>query len=137
MCHDGKLVFMLLLSSESQLSRRRVRGREKRNITLNTKLTRTEYAEVERHCKSLGLDFGEWLRGLVLREVRSDAGGLALMGEVTSLRLILINTLEPLLRGDKMTAEQFKEMLRYVKANKQKVAEDTLASYAERSPNQP
>ena len=124
---------MSLLSSELQLGTRRVRGRERRNITLNTKLTRTEYAEVERHCESLGLDFGEWLRGLVLREVRNDAGGRALMSEVTSLRLILINTLEPLLRGDKMTAEQFKEMLRYVKANKHKAAEDTLASYAERS----
>jgi len=133
LCHEGKLVFMSLLSSASQLGTRRVRGRERRNITLNTKLTRTEYAEVERHCESLGLDFGEWLRGLVLREVRNDAGGRALMSEVTSLRLILINTLEPLLRGDKMTAEQFKEMLRYVKANKHKAAEDTLASYAERS----
>ena len=128
---------MSLLSSELQLGTRRVRGRERRNITLNTKLTRTEYAEVERHCESLGLDFGEWLRGLVLREVRNDAGGRALMSEVTSLRLILINTLEPLLRGDKMTAEQFKEMLRYVKANKHKAAEDALDSYAERSPNQP
>ena len=45
-------------------------------------------------------------------------------------------TLEPLLRGDKMTAEQFKEMLRYVKVNKRKAAEDTLASYAERSTEQ-
>jgi hypothetical protein len=50
--------------------------------------------------------------------------------------LLLINTLEPLLRGDKMTADQFKEMLRYVKANKRKAAEDTLASYAERSTEQ-
>ena len=128
---------MSLLSSESQPGTRRVRGREKRNITLNTKLTRTEFAEVERHCESLGLDFGEWLRGLVLREVRNDAGRLALISEVISLRLILINTLEPLLRGDKMTGEQFKEMLRYVKANKHKAAEDALASYGERSTNQP
>jgi hypothetical protein len=58
------------------------------------------------------------------------------MGEVTSLRLLLINTLEPLLRGDKMTADQFKEMLRYVKANKRKAAEDAVASYAERSTEQ-
>jgi hypothetical protein len=41
-----------------------------------------------------------------------------------------------LLRGDKMTADQFKEMLRYVKTNKRKAAEDTLASYAERSTEQ-
>jgi len=53
------------------------------------------------------------------------------------MRLLLINTLEPLLRGDKMTAEQFKAMLQHVKANKRKVAEEVLASYAERSTDQP
>jgi hypothetical protein len=58
------------------------------------------------------------------------------MCEVTSLRLLLINTLDPLLRGEQMTSEQFKEMLRYVKANKRKAAEDTLASYAERNTEQ-
>jgi hypothetical protein len=130
---------MALLSSEMQPGARRVRGREKRNITLNTKLSRNEYSEVERHCNSLGLDYGEWLRGLIMREVRGNsqyATDLALMAEVTSLRLLLINTLEPLLRGDKMTTEQFKEMLRYVKANKRKAAEDAVASYAERSTEQ-
>jgi len=127
---------MPLFSPELQPGARRVRGREKRNITLNTKLTRTEYAEVEQHCNSLGLGFGEWLRGLVLREVRGEIGHLALMGEITGLRLLLVNSIEPLLRGDRMTAEQFKEMLRYVKANKRKAAEDALASYAERSTEQ-
>jgi hypothetical protein len=74
-----------------------------------------------------------------MREVRDNsrnATDLALMGEVTSLRLLLINTLDPLLRGEQMTSEQFKEMLRYVKANKRKAAEDTLASYAERNTEQ-
>jgi len=74
-----------------------------------------------------------------MREVRDNsrnATDLALMGEVTSLRLLLINTLDPLLRGEQMTSEQFKEMLRYVKANKRKAAEDTLATYAERSTEQ-
>jgi hypothetical protein len=74
-----------------------------------------------------------------MREVRDNsrnATDLALMGEVTSLRLLLINALDPLLRGEQMTSEQFKEMLRYVKANKRKAAEDTLASYAERSTEQ-
>ena len=74
-----------------------------------------------------------------MREVRNDSRNvteLALIGEVTSLRLLLINTLEPLLRGEQKTAEQFKEMLRYVKANKRKAAEDALASYAERSTEQ-
>lgn len=38
--------------SDAQQIHRRVRGREKRSITLNTKLTRTEFAEVERYCES-------------------------------------------------------------------------------------
>jgi hypothetical protein len=54
-----------------------------------------------------------------------------------ALRLLLINTLEPLLRGEKMTPEQFKEMLRYVKTNKRKAAADMLASYAEGASEQP
>ena len=53
------------------------------------------------------------------------------MGEIAGIRLLLINTLEPLLRGDKMTPDQFREMLRYVKTNKRKAAADMLASYAE------
>jgi hypothetical protein len=75
----------------------------------------------------------------VLRELgrgTSQLQSLAAIGEIAGLRLLLINTLEPLLRGDKMTADQFKEMLRYVKANKRKAAEDAVASYAERSTEQ-
>ena len=71
---------------------------------------------------------------MALRELPGSAHELAslpLLGEITGIRLLLINALEPLMRGDKMTPEQFKEMLRYVKANKRKAAADTLASYAE------
>lgn len=125
---------MAVLSIGSQSTGRHVRGREKRNITLNTKLTRAEYAEVERFCEAHGFGFGEWVRSLVLREIRSINGPTAspsLLGEITGLRLLLINTLEPLLRGEKMSPEQFKAMLQYVKNNKRKAAADTLASYAE------
>jgi hypothetical protein len=77
---------------------------------------------------------------LALRELGSggsQSASLAILGELTAIRLLLINTLEPLLRGDKMTPEQFKEMLRYVKTNKRKAAADMLASYAEGATEQP
>ncbi len=129
---------MALLLNEAQQVQRRVRGREKRSITLNTKLTRSEFAEVERYCEARGFGFGEWLRDLVLREIRGTQGSsLALMGEITAIRLLLVNALEPLLRSERMTPEQFKEMLRYVKTNKRKAAADMLASYAEGIPEQP
>lgn len=134
------VVAMTFLSTESRQSQRKVRGREKRNMTLNTKLTELEFAEVERFCESRNVAFGEWLRDVVLREVRGQEdrpGNGPLLGEITGLRLLLINTLEPLLRGEKMTPDQFKEMLRYVKANKRKAATDMLASYAEGTTEQP
>jgi len=131
---------MTLLSTESQQSHRKVRGREKRNMTLNTKLTELEFAEVEQFCEARNVAFGEWVREVVLREVRGSEdrlGTVTLLGEITGLRLLLINTLEPLLRGEKMTPDQFKEMLRYVKTNKRKAATDVLASYAEGTTEQP
>ena len=134
------VVAMTLLSTESRQSHRKVRGREKRNMTLNTKLTELEFAEVEQFCEARNVAFGEWVREVVLHEVRGSEdrlGTVPLLGEITGLRLLLINTLEPLLRGEKMTPEQFKEMLRYVKTNKRKAAADMLASYAEGASEQP
>jgi hypothetical protein len=131
---------MSVLSTQSRQPHRKVRGREKRNVTLNTKLTESEFAEVERFCDSRSVSFGEWVRELVLRELRNDdqhSESSPLMGEIAGLRLLLINTLEPLLRGDEMTPEQFREMLRYVKANKRKAAADALAAYAEGTAEQP
>lgn len=125
---------MTLLSSETRQPHRKVRGREKRNITLNTKLTELEFAEVERFCEAHNIAFSEWVREVVLREVRDTKDGrspLPMLGEITGLRLLLINTLEPLLRGERMTPEQFKEMLRNVKTHKRRAAADVLASYTE------
>jgi hypothetical protein len=130
---------MPILDTEMKRRKGAVKGRECRNHSLNTKLTATEAAAVNAAAESEGKAVGEWLRDLVQRELAEGSRqfqSLAVMGEVAALRLLLINALEPLLRGDKMTAEQFKEMLRYVKANKRKAAEDALVSYAERSTEQ-
>jgi len=131
---------MAVLGSEATRRKGTVKGRECRNQTLNTKLTLTEAAAVEAASEAEGKAVGEWLRDLALQELAGASRALpmlAVMGEIAALRLLLINTLEPLLRGDKMTAEQFKAMLQYVKTNKRKVAEEVLGSYAERSADQP
>src|SRR6185437_3821499 len=85
-----------------------------------------------------GMNLREWSRDVLMSAARGSRlpEENALFTELQALRLLLINTLEPLLRGDKMTAEQFKEMLRYVKTNKRKAAADMLASYAERTTEQ-
>jgi hypothetical protein len=131
---------MTLSAIETTRRKGTVKGRETRNQSLNTKLTPTEAAAVEAASVAEGKTVGEWLRDLALRELLSggpQVPSLAVLGEIAGLRLLLINTLEPLLRGEKMTPEQFKEMLRYVKTNKRKAAADMLASYAEGTTEQP
>jgi hypothetical protein len=123
---------MALLDMDTGRRKGALKGRETRNQTLNTKLTATEAAAVEIASRAEGKAVGEWLRDLALRELSNDsASPSVVMCEVQALRLLLINTLEPLSRGEKMTPEQFKAMLQYVKNNKRKAAADVLASYAQ------
>jgi hypothetical protein len=114
-------------------------ARVSRNRTVSTKLTESEFAQVERLAEERGQWLSEWVRDVLLDVVRGGQAqhNIASFAEVQALRLLLINTLEPLLRGDKMTAEQFREMLRYVKTNKRKAAADMLVSYAEGTTEQP
>jgi hypothetical protein len=112
---------------------RRLRGRSTRSQSIGTKLTLEEEAEVLAAAESIGKAPSEWAREVMLlaaRHARTPEENSALFTEVQAVRLLLINTIEPLLRGEKMTAEQFKELLRYVKNNKRKAAEEVLASYA-------
>jgi hypothetical protein len=114
-------------------------ARINRHKTARTKLTEAEYAQVERLAESNGQWLSEWIRDVLLAAIREQRSPqiMAAFSELQALRLLLINTLEPLLRGEKMTPEQFKEMLRYVKTNKRKAAADILASYAEGATEQP
>ena len=118
------------------------RGRRRsivRTHTVSGKFTDAEAKALEKKASERGQLLGEWARESLLaagRQQQQDKENVAVFAEVQALRLLLVNTLEPLLRGEKMTPEQFKEMLRYVKTNKRKAAADMLASYAEGSTEQ-
>ena len=114
-------------------------ARISRHRTASTKLTEAEYAQIEELAEARGQWLSEYVRDVLLAAVREQRNPqrVATFTEMQALRLLLINTLEPLLRGEKMTPEQFKEMLRYVKTNKRKAAADILASYAEGATEQP
>jgi hypothetical protein len=103
-----------------------------RDRTVSTKLTEAEFALIERLAGDRGKWISEWVRDVLLDAVRDGEPQQqkATFAELQAIRLLLINALEPLLRGDKMTADQFKELLRYVKNNKRKAADEMLASYA-------
>ncbi len=114
-------------------------ARISRHKTVSTKLSEAEYAQVEQIAMSRGQWLSEWVRDVLLAAIweQRSPQTVAAFTELQAIRLLLVNTLEPLLRGEKMTPEQFKEMLRYVKTNKRKAAADMLASYAEGASEQP
>lgn len=123
---------MPLLDLEKSNRTMRMKGRNNRSQSIGTKVTAEEETVLIHTAEIEGKFISEWVRETLLRAARERIEPAdALMAEVQALRLLLINTLEPLLRGEKMTPEQFKEMLRYVKTNKRKAAADMLASYAE------
>jgi hypothetical protein len=104
-----------------------------RNRTVSTKLTETEFAQIERLAEGRSQWLSEWVRDVLLDAIRNQEFHQSFVAfvELQAIRILLINTLEPLLRGEKMSAEQFKELLQFVKVNKLKGAKDMLASYAE------
>jgi uncharacterized protein (DUF1778 family) len=123
---------MPLLVTEKANRLMRVRGRNNRTQSVGTKVTVEEEAELIRAAEADGKFISEWVRDVLLRTARERIQTPdALITEVQAIRLILINSLEALLRGEKWTAEQFKEMVRYVKTNKHKVAAELMASYRE------
>jgi len=117
---------MALLSTQSDTRQRTIRGREKRNITLNTKLTETEFAEVVKFCETRQIAFGEWVRELVLRELRDNSDKEnpdPILSEIIGVRLLLVNLLKPQMSGEKpLTPEGFELMLTEIQMVKKQLA---------------
>lgn len=120
-----------MTSIETRL--RRSKGREARTQSIATRFTRAEERMLLEVAASQGNNLREWARDVLLAAAQGQKSEVhsPLFVEVQALRLLLINTVEPLLRDERMTPEQFKAMLQHVKANKRKVAADVLASYTD------
>lgn len=123
---------MSLIKSTDSDKGTRLRGRSPRTQSVGTKLTVAEEGMVLKAAQEQGKAPAEWMREVLLRAAAPAAELSTLFVEVQALRLLLVNTLEPLLRGERMTPEQFREMLRYVKTNKHKAANDVLATYMQK-----
>ena len=124
---------MPLNHSETPKKKGAVRGRESRDQSLNTKLTRAELAAVEAASQADGRAPGEWAREAVLKAARSSSGALGadtLMTEIVALQLFLTNALSTVARGERMSAEQYQELMRNVKINKHRAAREVVAQYA-------
>jgi hypothetical protein len=123
---------MSMNHSETSRKKGAVRGRESRNQSLNTKLTRTEFAAVEAASEAEGCALSEWVREAVLRAARTSSvtvGTDHLMTEIVALQLFLTDVLSPVACGQRMSAEQYQGLMRKVKTNKQRAAREVIAQY--------
>lgn len=98
-----------------------------RNKTVSTKLSQAECAEAERAAAARGQWLSEWVRDVIIRELKDQNANFDLVSEIIGLQLLLMNVLAPLARGERISADQFQGIVKSVQATKVKAAEEMLA----------
>jgi hypothetical protein len=111
-------------------SSEKLRGRDRRSRNLSTKLTANEAKAVEEAASRAGKTPSEWARDLLLRGVVISSQTpmeMHIFTELVGIQMLLMNTLEPLLRGDKIAQEQLTILFRQVQTTKATRAQELLA----------
>jgi hypothetical protein len=124
---------MTSLFDEKTALARRLRGRSRRAVTLSTKISPEEFELISAASETAGRAIGEWAREVLLREARPSLDSLRseqLMTEVIGLQMFLTHVLSPIACGRQMTTEEYRELMRKVKANKHRAAREILAQDA-------
>ena len=119
------------LQIESRLAR--TRGRESRTQSIATRFTQEEEKALMEKAEAQGQNLREWARDVLLREAYGSTlavGPDQIMTEIVALQLFLTNALSPVARGERMSAEQYQELMRNVKTNKHRAAREVVAQYA-------
>jgi hypothetical protein len=111
-------------------SSEKLRGRERRSRNLSTKLTAREADAVEEAASRAGKTPSEWARDLLLDRVVVGSHTqmeMHIFTELVGIQMLLMNTLEPMLRGDKIAQEQLTILFRQVQTTKATKAQELLA----------
>jgi hypothetical protein len=113
----------------------KLRGRDRRSLNLSTKLTAVEAKAVEEAASRAGKTPSEWAREILLRgDVvgRHSEMELHIFTELVGIQMLLMGTLEPLLRGEKMVQDQLTILFRQVQTTKAAKAQELLAKRSQK-----
>lgn len=91
------------------------------------KLTQDEHRKVTEHAEGLGQARSEWMRDVVLREVRQPPND-PLLEEMVGIRLLLVNVLRPLAAGQQMPAEAFDKLLESIGTRKVEIVQKIVSA---------
>lgn len=98
-----------------------------RNTTRCFKLTEEEARLLDQAATAKGVPRSEWMRDVILRELRTLPMSDASLAEILGVRLLLVNVLRPLAAGQKLAPETFDKLLDEISAAKHELA-DRLVS---------
>ena len=93
-----------------------------RKTTRCLKLTEEEARLLDEIATAKGVPRSEWMRDVILRELRSTPMSDASLAEILGVRLLLVNVLRPLVAGQKLTPEAFDKLLDEITTAKHELA---------------
>jgi hypothetical protein len=93
-----------------------------RVFPVTAKLTKEELGRVTEFARSQGLARGEWIRDVILKEMRKGSAGDPSLAEILGVRLLLVNVLRPLAAGQTLTPEAFDKLLDEISEAKHQLA---------------
>jgi hypothetical protein len=99
-----------------------------RMSNISSRLTYTETEQLDALAKKHGLQRSEFIRQLILDELARESGEPTVspeLIEIIGLRLMLMNLLEPVATGQKMTPETYAGIIAEVKKHKRILAVQT------------
>src|SRR5258708_21449001 len=93
-----------------------------RIFPVTAKLTKDELGRVTEFARSQGLGGGEWIRDVILRELRGGLASDPSLAEILGVRLLLVNVLRPLAAGQRLAPEAFDKLLDEISDAKHQLA---------------
>ena len=122
---------MTILTNDEPITTRKLKGRTRRAVTLSTKITPRELELISAASEADGRALGEWVREAILKAAHSSSTGVGadhLMTEIVAVQVLLAEA-SPVACGERMSTEQYQELMRKVKTNKQRAAREVIAQY--------
>ncbi|HYM76089.1 MAG TPA: hypothetical protein VE377_08935 [Candidatus Dormibacteraeota bacterium] len=99
-----------------------------RVFPVTAKLTKEELGRVTDFARSQGLARGEWIRDVILKEMRKGSASDLSLAEILGVRLLLVNVLRPLAAGQRLAPEAFDKLLDEISEAKHALAGKLAAS---------
>ena len=99
-----------------------------RNATVCFKLTQQEVELLDQIATAKGVGRSEWMRDVILRELRGDSANDPSLAEILGVRLLLVNVLRPLAAGQRLAPEAFDKLLDEISEAKHALAGKLTAS---------